>query len=75
MLLAGLRLALDHCACPSEIALARYNARTRYPAHSATLPLSAMNKYDKPVGIGSLVTVDTTKPVDASAVAGEVLAA
>jgi predicted kinase len=63
-----------HCACPAEIAVARYNARIRHPVHAwKTVPLSAMDKYDKPVGIGSLVTVDTTKPVDVAAVAAEVL--
>lgn len=64
-----------HCMCPAEIAVARYDARRRHPVHSSTLPLSAMDKYEKPVGIGSLVTVDTTKPVDVAAVAAEVLAA
>jgi predicted kinase len=63
-----------HCACPAEIAVARYNARIRHPVHALkTVPLSAMDNYDKPVGIGSLVTVDTTKPVDVAAVAAEVL--
>jgi predicted kinase len=65
-----------HCACPAEIAVARYNARVRHPVHVLkTVPLSRMDKYDTPVGIGSLVTVDTTKPVDVGAVAAEVLAA
>ncbi|HEX4091358.1 MAG TPA: AAA family ATPase [Trebonia sp.] len=64
-----------HCECPAEIALARYNARSRHAAHTTTMPLSAMDKYDKPVGAGSLVTVDTTKPVDVAAVAADVLAA
>ena len=70
----GSSLVEVHCVCPAEIALARYDARRRHPAHSSTLPRSAMDKYEKPVGIGSLVTVDTTKPVDVSAVAAEVLA-
>jgi predicted kinase len=64
-----------YCVCPTEIALARYDARSRHPVHSPTLTVPAMGKYDKPVGIGSLVTVDTTKPVDVAVVAAEVLAA
>ena len=31
-----------------------------------------MYKYDRPVGIGPLITVDTTGPVDVAAVAAEV---
>jgi predicted kinase len=61
-----------HCACPAEVAHARYNARSRHEVHQGTLPLSAMDKYDRPVGIGTLITVDTTGPVDVAAVAAEV---
>ena len=64
-----------HCACPAEVACARYNARTTHPVHVVkALPVSAMAEYDRPVGIGALVTVDTTRPVDVAAVAGQVLA-
>jgi hypothetical protein len=31
-----------------------------------------MDKYDRPVGIGSLITVDTTGPVDVASVATQV---
>jgi hypothetical protein len=34
----------------------------------------AMAEYDRPVGIGHLVTVDTTRPVAVAAVAGRVRA-
>jgi hypothetical protein len=61
-----------HCACPAEVAHARYNARPRHEVHLGTLPLSAMGKYDRPVGVGPLITVDTTGPVDVAAVAAEV---
>jgi hypothetical protein len=60
------------CAGPAEVAHARYNARPRHEVHQGTLPLSAMDKYDRPVGIGPLITVDTTGPVDVAAVAAEV---
>jgi predicted kinase len=61
-----------HCVCPAEVATARYNARQNHPVHLETLPLSAMDKYDRPVGIGSLITVDTTAPVDVKAIAAQV---
>jgi predicted kinase len=61
-----------HCMCPAEVATARYNTRQNHPVHLQTLPLSAMDKYDRPVGVGSLVTVDTTTPVDVKAIAAQV---
>ena len=62
-----------HCACPAEIAVARYNSRVTHPVHVITaLPLAAMAEYDRPVGIGDLVAVDTTVPVDVPAVAARV---
>ena len=68
----GDRIVEVHCACPAEVAHARYNARSRHEVHLGTLPLAAMDKYDRPVGIGPLITVDTTGPVDVAAVAAEV---
>ena len=62
-----------HCLCPPELAVARYNARVTHPVHVlTTLPLEAMAEYDQPVGIGDLVTVDTTVPIDLRAVAARV---
>jgi predicted kinase len=62
-----------HCACPPELALQRYNARATHPVHVVTtLQLAAMAEYDRPVGIGALVTVDTTVPVDVNAIASAV---
>jgi hypothetical protein len=62
-----------HCACPAEVAVARYNARPRHEVHwLTTATLATMDKYDRPVGIGSLITVDTTLPVDVASVAAEV---
>jgi hypothetical protein len=40
-----------------------------------TLPPEAMAEYGRPVGIGALVLVDTTVPVDVPGVAARVLAA
>ena len=62
-----------HCACPAEVAVARYNARQRHEVHwLTTATLATMGKYDRPVGIGPLITVDTTVPVDVASVAAEV---
>lgn len=65
-----------HCRCPAEVAAARYGARSTHPVHVIkTLPPEAMAEYDRPVGIGALVLVDTTVPVDVPGVAARVLAA
>jgi predicted kinase len=64
-----------HCSCPAELASARYNARPKHPVHAIkSLPASAMAEYDRPVGVGGLVMVDTTGPVDVTAVAARVRA-
>jgi len=62
-----------HCACPPELAVKRYNLRATHPVHVvSTLQLEAMAEYNRPVGIGALVTVDTTVTVDVNAVASAV---
>jgi len=75
--LASGRAAVEaYCACPPEVAVRRYNERgpTTHPVHVIrSLPLSAMAEYDRPLGIGSLVTVDTTLPLDPVSVAAAVL--
>jgi predicted kinase len=62
-----------HCVCPPELALQRYNARVRHPVHTlTTIQQEVMAEFDRPVGIGTLVTVDTTFTVDVKAVAAAV---
>ena len=68
----GGRTVEVHCACPAEVAHGRYNARSRHEVHQGTLPRATMDKYDRPVGIGPLITVDTTRPVDVTSVAAKV---
>jgi predicted kinase len=59
-----------YCACPAELAAARYNQRPRHAVHHlAHASVEALAEWDRPVGIGPLVTVDTTAPVDITAVA------
>ena len=35
----GGRMVEVHCACPAEVAYARYNARPRHEVHMGALPL------------------------------------
>lgn len=63
-----------HCACPPRLAVKRYNARVTHPVHVVTtIGMEEMAEYDRPVGIGDLVTVDTSDTVDVTAVAAAVL--
>jgi predicted kinase len=67
-----------NCACPAQEASRRLTARAagRHPVHVVHgLPPEALAEYDQPVGIGEVITVDTTRPVDVAALAGRVLAA
>jgi hypothetical protein len=62
-----------HCSCPPELALRRYNVRVTHPVPVVnTLQLEAMAEYDRPVGVGALVTVDTAVTVNVHAVAAMV---
>jgi hypothetical protein len=61
-----------NCACPPELAARRYTERaaTCHPVHVVTsLSPDQMAEYDRPVGIGDLITVDTTVPIDVAALA------
>lgn len=62
-----------HCACPPELAVERYNTRATYAVHVVTtLTLDALGAYDRPVGLGTLISVDTTTFVDIPAIAATV---
>jgi hypothetical protein len=66
-----------YCECDSELAAHHYNDRasTCHPIHvQASVPPEVRAEYDQPVGIGKLVTMDTTIPVDVTTVAAAVLA-
>jgi len=61
-----------HCSCAPELAIRRYNERgpARHPVHVVdTLSFGNLAEYDGPVGVGRLVTVDTTATVDVGRVA------
>ena len=66
-----------YCRCDPGLAARRYRdrARTRHPVHVvSSLTPEMLAEYDRPVGIGEVVTVDTAAPVDAAAVAAAVRA-
>jgi predicted kinase len=63
-----------YCWCPPEVAAARYAARaagpTHHPAHVLpTLAPSLLEEFDRPVGVGTLIAVDTTTALDVAAIA------
>jgi predicted kinase len=67
-----------HCTCPIEIAAARYSRRARgvghHPVHVASdLTAELLAEFDGPMGIGPVIDVDTTKPIDMALVADEVI--
>jgi predicted kinase len=75
--LAGLadRVVEVYCACPPDLALRRYNGRgsTRHEIHvNPVMTLAEMAVWDQPVGIGTLITVDTTRPADVVKLAEQV---
>ena len=66
-----------NCVCPPELAARRYaeRAATSHPVHVVTsLTPELLAEFDRPMGIGELITVDTTAPVDVPALAKRVLA-
>jgi predicted kinase len=66
-----------NCVCPPELAARRYaeRAAASHPVHVVTsLTPEMLAEFDRPVGIGELIAVDTTAPVDVAALAGQVQA-
>jgi predicted kinase len=66
-----------NCVCPFEVASNRYSARARsgqhHPVHVLRdLARSFQSEYDRPVGIGTVIQVDTTNPVDVQSLARQV---
>jgi len=58
-----------YCQCPPEVARERYERRaeksTHHPAHvTPTLDPSFLAEFDQPIGLGPVVRVDTTLPID-----------
>ena len=71
-----------YCACPAQEAAERFHARTRHAGHfDASKSFTESVRHNEqlaatlPLGIGPLVRVDTTRPVDVPAVVAAVQAA
>ena len=73
------RLIEVHCVAPRAVVLARYEERKaqRHPGHLDRLraPERLWEEHGSPVGLGTLLEVDTSRPVDVAKLAGEVRAA
>ena len=66
-----------HCACPLALAARRCNerARARHPVHVVEeLTADDLAEFDRPLGIGDVIMVDTTNPVDVGELVGKVRA-
>jgi hypothetical protein len=64
-----------NCVCPPSLAARRYaeRAATCHPVHVVTsLSAELLAEYGRPVGLGDLITADTTGPVDVAALADRV---
>jgi predicted kinase len=73
----GGRVVEVNCWCPPELAADRYalRAAVSHAVHVQTsLSPADLAEFDRPVGIGKLITVDTTGPVDIPALAAAVCA-
>ena len=67
-----------YCRVPLDLAVARYAERgastDRHRVHVArSLPASAFEEFQHPVGLGPVIEVDTTAAVDVDSVADEVM--
>jgi predicted kinase len=62
-----------YCQCPPDETRRRFAARARQQPHAAhpleSLPSELLAEYDGPVGLGPVIAVDTTRPVDIEALA------
>jgi predicted kinase len=63
------RIVEVYCWCPPDIARQRFESRAAGPAHhpahvNTTLEPSLLAEFDRPIGIGSLIRVDTALPID-----------
>ena len=61
------RIIEINCVCPADELARRFaqRARTAHPAHPLTeLTPDLLAEYDRPMGIGQVIEVDTSAPVD-----------
>jgi predicted kinase len=73
----GERVVEVNCTCPIELAAARYAARARTDQHHPVHLLHELTdelvaEFDQPVGIGTVIPVDTTSVVDVMQLASRI---
>jgi predicted kinase len=73
------RLIEVNCVCPPAVAAERYASRAASVTHHRAHVLSHLSddllkEFDQPLGVGHLIRVDTTKPVDMAALAATIQA-
>jgi predicted kinase len=73
------RIVEVYCWCPPEVALHRFEERAagagHHPAHVASkLDPALLAEFDQPIGLGPVIRVDTTIPVNFEGLAQEVSA-
>ena len=71
------RIVEVYCRCPVDVLMQRFHerAKTAHAAHPATdLTPEWIAEFDRPMGLGEVIEVDTTRPVDVEALAAQVTA-
>lgn len=66
-----------HCVCPPHELARRFavRARTAHPAHPLpALTAELIAEFDRPMGRGAVIEVDTTLPVDLTALTAHITA-
>jgi predicted kinase len=69
------RIVEVYCRCPAEVLMRRFHdrAKTAHVAHPAMdLTPEWIAEFDRPMGLGTVIDVDTTQPVDVEALAAQV---
>jgi len=69
------RIVEVYCRCPAEIVMQRFRERqvSAHPAHPLRdLTPEHAAEFDRPVGLGEVIEVDTTGPVDVEPLAARV---
>ena len=71
------RIVEVSCRCPAEVLMRRFHerAKTAHAAHPARdLTPEWIAEFDRPMGLGDVIEVDTTRPVDIELLAARVTA-
>jgi predicted kinase len=68
-----------YCSCPPEVARDRYQRRAADSGHHAahvtpTLDPALLAEFDQPIGVGKLIEVDTTRPINVEELTRAILA-